>query len=300
MPWFSKKGGEREPAAAGGFYPGSKGSLKRMIEECFEHEFGYGKIPSVAKERKGELVGVVVPHAGYVYSGPIASHSFGSVYSDGIPESFVIFGPNHTGMGSMVATTREPWKMPFGTVAVDEMVRDMLGSIIDDNFEAHVREHSIEVQLPFLQYPGRGFRFVPVCLAMQDWKTAKEVGEVVADSALKNDRDIVLVASTDFTHAGMMYRDSPEEGMSPGEYAHKKDEPAVEKIRDFDPRGLIDTVDRDRITMCGPGGVAAMLVAAKKLGGKRVEFLKYATSADVKGEKGADMAVGYGAFAVYK
>lgn len=294
------RGNKRPPAVAGGFYPASKNAIISLIEDCFKHEFGPSKIPRVGK-RKGKLIGLVVPHAGWVYSGPIAAHSYAALYEDGYPETFIIMGPNHTGLGSFVATTDITFETPLGDIEVDkDLMKEMLGTIIDNDFEAHSEEHSIEVQLPFLQYPGHEFKFVPITIAIHDIKTAHDIANAIVNAVKRTGRDVVIIASTDFTHAGFMYRDSPPDGYTPGEYATRKDRAVIDKIKAYDAEGVINIVRDYRITMCGPGCVASMLLATKQLGGRTVEFLKYATSQDIKKEKYADLAVGYGAFAIYK
>jgi hypothetical protein len=194
--------------------------------------------------------------------------------------------------------TEGSWKTPLGTVPVDESIATGLAKgIIDQDSSAHTYEHSIEVQLPFLQFIGqnRDFSFVPICMMMQDYETAQEVGGQLARLIEQSQRKIILIASSDFSHAGFNYHSRPPQGMRVDEYAKKQDELAIKEILTLDPKKLIDTVEEHGITMCGYGPVAAMLVAAKKLGAQRAELLKYGSSYEVQP---GSSCVGYGAIVV--
>jgi AmmeMemoRadiSam system protein B len=285
----------REPAVAGMFYRRGRDLLREQVGKCFAHGLGPGKAPAAAKAGPRRIKGAVFPHAGYEYSGPIAAHSAAALARDGLPPSFVIIVPNHHGMGSAIAVGTEAFQTPLGNVEIDrELAGKIIGGGIEEDTVAHMEEHSIEVQLPFLQYFGTGFKFVPICMGDQQIGAAMLLGDRIASAA--RGRDLVVVASTDFTHAGMNYCHPPPRGMSAEDYARREDQPAIERILAMDPEGLVETVRKNRITMCGYGCVAAMLVATRKLGAKRATLLKYATSADVSGDD--DMAVGYGAFVI--
>jgi hypothetical protein len=288
----------RNAAVAGQFYPGNEKSLKQQIEECFLDKRGIGTIPSL-KKVGNNLKGLVVPHAGFVYSGAIASHAYARLAEQGFADTFIILGPNHTGMGSGVSVMTEgAWKTPLGTVPLDSSLAQTISTgIIDRDATAHTYEHSIEVQLPFLQYIARGrkFEFVPVCMMMQDYETVQEVGAILAKASQKSKKNIVLIASSDFSHAGFNYQSMPPKGMRVDTYAEKQDTLAIQSILALDPKGLIQTVEEHTITMCGYGPVAAMLFAAKKLGATKAELLKYGTSYEVHP---GSSCVGYGAIAV--
>ncbi|MBS3781384.1 MAG: AmmeMemoRadiSam system protein B [Candidatus Thermoplasmatota archaeon] len=267
----------RKPAVAGQFYPGTESSLKDKIEECFTHELGPGSIPSDEGESR-ELEGLVCPHAGYAYSGPVAAHSYKALVEDGIPETIIFLGPSHQGIGTGIAVAEEDYETPLGLVEIDqELVNDLTDEIIQVDDVAHSREHSIEVQMPFLQYFSDSFKAVPICFNKQDFKTAKKVGERLKE--VTEDRDVVIIASTDFSHYVLK------------ENAKKKDKMAIEKILDNDPKGLFDTVQKEHISMCGYGPVVSMMIGS---GGTEGELLKYATSGDVTPAK---EVVGYGAIA---
>ncbi len=278
----------RPPAVAGQFYAGSESALEEQIERCYTHELGPGRVPKVQSGPR-KLLGLVSPHAGYQYSGPVAAHGFSRLAADGRPDSFVLIGPNHHGVGSGVSImTSGDWSTPIGKVKIDQSLADAINGasdIIDVDEVAHAHEHSIEVQLPFLQHLfGDKFKFVPICMMMQDEETSEEVGRAIADGA--KEKDVVIIASTDFTH------------YEPQESAVRKNGKAVDKIVKLDWRGLLRTVSDENITMCGHGPVAAMLCAAEGLGAKKASLLKYATSGDTAGPM--SQVVGYGSIEVIR
>ncbi len=273
---------------AGRFYAGTQSDLIEQIEWCYNHRHGPGKVPKVQAGPR-QLVGLVSPHAGYVYSGPVAAHGFARMAEDGKPSSIVVLGPNHTGAGSGVSImTSGKWRTPLGEVQVDKQLGEAIrqeSRIMDVDSVAHADEHSLEVQLPFIQHLfGDKFKIVPICMMMQDTKTSKEVGNAIGKAS--TEKDVTIIASTDFTHYESQHS------------ATTKDRKAIDKILALDAGGLIRTVEEESITMCGYGPVSAMLQAAKKLGAKKAKLLKYATS----GETGAPMSqvVGYGSIAVLR
>jgi len=275
----------RLPAVAGAFYEGERGALLSRIEWCYTHPHGPGRLPSPG--RGGErALGLVSPHAGYMYSGPVAAHGY-ALLASSPPKTVVVLGPNHTGMGSGVSLSpHRAWRTPLGEVEVDGALSRSLAEeceLMDLDELAHRYEHSIEVQLPFLQHLfGSGFRLVAVCMMLQDERTSEEVGRALAE--ILRGREAAIVASTDFTH------------YEPAERARRKDAKALERIEALDWRGLLRTVEREDITMCGYGPVAAMLRACVELGAKRGRLLKYATSGDTAGPM--PEVVGYGSLAV--
>ncbi len=285
----------REPAVAGMFYRRGRELLREQVRGCFTHRLGPGRVPALASPGHRRIKGVVFPHAGYDYSGPVAAHAAAALAEDGFPESFLIIGPNHRGWGEELAVGTEAFSMPMGKVEIDlTLARRLIGGEVVEDMTAHMEEHSIEVQLPFLQFFKPDIRLAPVCMGRQDWSAARLLGERAA--AACRGRDVVVVASTDFTHCGAGYMHPPPRGVGAGDFAAREDRKAIDRILALDPEGLIETVREGNITMCGYGCVAAMLVAAKRMGAREARLLKYATSADVSG--GEDMAVGYGAIVV--
>ena len=289
----------RKPTVTGQFYNGNRTDLEQSIRECFLDKRGPGDLPETG-QRKKNIKGLVVPHAGYIYSGAIAANSYYYLSKNGFADTFIILGPNHTGMGSGVSIMTEgSWETPLGTASINEaLAKKLWTGIIDKDQIAHMHEHSIEVQLPFLQFCARDkkFDFIPICMAMQDFETSEEVGNILANAIKGTDEKVVIIASSDFSHAGFNYASMPPLGVRVDKYAEKQDKLAIEKILEVDPKGLIDTVHKNNITMCGYGPVAVMLTASKMLGAKQVKLLKYGTSYEVQP---SSSCVGYGALAVY-
>lgn len=279
----------RRAQVAGSFYSGTKTALTGEIEGCFTHRLGPGRLPTLAQVGERKLVGLVCPHAGYMYSGPVAARSYFEVASDGKPDKIVIIGPNHTGAGSGVSMMPEGiWETPFGQVEVDMEMATAISKasdIIDLDDRAHLYEHSIEVQLPFLQYVLKTkFDFVPICMMMQDLETSTEVGKAVGQ-ALKG-RDALIIASSDMTH------------YESAEAAKRKDHLAIDAILALDDARLQETVESHRISMCGHGPVASMIAASKILNAKTAQLLGYSTSGDITGDNSG--VVGYLAASIHK
>jgi hypothetical protein len=226
------------------------------------------------------IIGGVVPHAGYIYSGAIA----GEVYSR-LPrrDTFVILGPNHRPeLGSPVALSRESWRTPLGVVQTDlELAEALAGTIIDQDEIAHQREHSIEVQIPFLQRRFQDFKILPISMGMQDEETAVEVGQELGRAICSLKRDCTVIASSDFTH------------YKPQEVARKVDSQLMEAILNMDVPELYSRVYRYDATSCGHGPIAATITASAIMGATSGKLLRYATSGDVSGDYG--QVVGYGA-----
>ncbi len=279
----------RRAQVAGSFYKGTKVGLTSEIEECFTHPLGPGRLPTLAQVGDRKLVGLVCPHAGYIYSGPMAARSYFELASDGKPDKIVIIGPNHTGQGSGVSMMSEgAWETPLGQIRVDKEAAERISKIsdiIDLDDQAHLYEHSVEVQLPFLQYVLKAeFEFVPICMMMQDLKTSLEVGKAIGQ-ALKDD-DVLIVASSDMTH------------YESAEAAKRKDHLAIDAILALDDTKLQETVQSHRISMCGHGPVASMIAASKILNAKTAQLLGYSTSGDITGDNSE--VVGYLAVSLHK
>ncbi|MDW8048785.1 MAG: AmmeMemoRadiSam system protein B [Nitrososphaerota archaeon] len=272
----------RNACVSGSFYSGSPQSLRRQIEECFKHEFGPGSIPTVNKDGPRRIVGLMSPHAGYMYSGPVAAYAYHRLALDGLIEVAVILGPNHTGLGSGVAMMEEGvWRTPLGDVEIDtglaRQIRRVCG-IIDIDESSHIYEHSIEVQLPFLQYLyGSSFKIVPICFMMQDLETCRDVGESLAESL--NDRNAVVIASTDLTH------------YEPQRVAYGKDMKALNAALKLDEELFYSIIQENRVSACGYGPVTAMIRSVKRMGAGKAELLAYKTSGDITGDTSA--VVGY-------
>lgn len=273
----------RRPSVAGAFYPSDPERLKQTIEGCFTHELGPGRLPEL-KSSERQIVSVICPHAGYMYSGPVAAHSYYHLAAEPKPESVIVIGPNHTGLGSPIAMMGNgAWETPLGRVEINAQLADAIfkaSDIIDVDERAHSREHSIEVQLPFLQFIyGAELSFVPISMGFQDLETSRTVGKAVAKAM--EGSDAIVVASTDLSH----YEPQP--------IAREKDRLVIDSISALDEVALQDSVRKNRISMCGYGPVSATIVASKLLGASRAELLAYNTSGDITGDHHS--VVGYAA-----
>ena len=269
----------REPAVSGTFYPGDERELKSIIHDCFMHPVGPGKIPPTDTDQK--IYGVICPHAGFVYSGPIACHSFYSI-SSSTSKLAIITGPNHYGIGQNVASMIDArWKTPLGLTEVDSEsaleLRNDLDVLELDSF-SHSKEHSIEVQIPMLQETfSHDMKILPISLINQEQKTATKLGSAIAKIAQK--KDALLIGSSDFTH----YEEN--------EFAYRQDLALIEPILKLDVDGFYKILYDRKVTACGYGAIAATMIASKELGATEGKLLKYATSGDVSGDKSS--VVGY-------
>ncbi len=273
----------RYPAHAGSFYPGAPDSLRKEIRRCFLHELGPGRIPEPkAKEGFREVIGLICPHAGYMYSGHIAAHAYCRLGEDRIPESVVIIGPDHTGSCGMASMMIDgAWRTPLGDVAIDsDLARDIRDNsdIIDVNDLALRYEHSIEVQLPFLIFLfGSGLKFVPICMGLQDLSASREIAEAIASASAG--REIVVIASSDMSH------------YEPKGIAEENDRSAIDLILRMDEEGFQRIVESRGISICGYGPITALIHYSKSTGSRSAKLLAYGTSGDVTGDYSS--VVGY-------
>ena len=259
----------RKPVVAGQFYPGSASELKAKIELLIDK-----------KAKKQDVIGLVSPHAGYVYSGPVAGAVISRIK---FKDTFIIIGPNHTGRGKPLSImTQGDWKTPLGKVEIDS---ELAGQILADSSHlqeddaAHQYEHSIEVQLPFLQYFKPDIRIVPIMLAYASGDVYKEIGREIAKAVKELKREVVIIASSDMTH----YESQ--------ELAQKKDIQAIDAILELNEDELLRRVEELQISMCGYAPAVTLISAAKALGAKTAALVKYQTSGDVTGDYAS--VVGY-------
>ena len=258
----------RRPAVAGQFYPNDKKTLKKQVEDFLEK--------SKTEKIKG-AAGAIVPHAGYSYSGSVAAYSYNAIA--GLkPKNIVILGPNHTGYGEPVAIdASDEWETPLGAVSVNSELREKISKdLFSIDAEAHEYEHSIEVNVPFLQCVFNDFEIVPICIGDQRKEIMKALGERLAKTL--NEKDIVI-ASTDFSH------------YVPYDAAYANDLRAINDVIKLDVDSFYETVKKNNVSMCGHGGVAALIEYAKRRGASKAALLKYATSGDVTNDKTS--VVGY-------
>ncbi len=277
----------RYPAVSGKFYPSDGDELRKSIENLYMGPLGPGFLPSHFSGEK-DVAGVVSPHAGYVFSGQVAAHSYLEISRGSRPDTVVIIGPNHTGMGAPVSLTHHDYLTPLGVARTDkEMVESILEheNFIKDDAAAHRYEHSVEVQVPFLQHIDPDLRIVPVVMMYQKPDAALLLAQAVRGAAAELGRKVLVVASSDFSH------------YVPPSVAKERDGLAIEKIEEMDAKGLYNTVRRYGISMCGYGPVMAMLEFASMNGAVNSRLLKYATSGDIQP---MEEVVGYAAIAVYR
>ena len=267
----------RTPAVAGMFYPKEKSKLEQSIIHSISSEFGIGQI----HQKKEKIYGAICPHAGYMYSGPVATHSFESIANQDF-DTAVILGPNHWGIGCNIATMKDcTWETPLGPVEVDSDAAKQINEIskiIEIDYFSHTREHSIEVQVPMLmQFYKKPFKILPIILNDQDYEYMQEVGSAVAK--LAKIRKTIIIGSSDFTH------------YEPNEFAYKQDKALIEPILKLDVEKFYKTLNERRVSACGYGAIASTMIACKELGATQGRLLKYATSGDIAGDKSS--VVGY-------
>lgn len=264
----------RMPAVAGQFYPANADTLRRALRT-------YTNVNG----EKSSALGVVVPHAGYMYSGHVAGAVYGRVQ---LPDRYVILCPNHTGRGEPLAIMSEgSWMTPLGEVQIDtDLARRIQSAMpgLHDDIEAQRHEHALEVQLPFLQSLHANFQFVPITVGTSRYEHLADLGEAIAKAIASRGDQVMIIASSDMNH---YETDST---------TRVKDRKAIDKLLALDPAGLYDVVLTERVTMCGFGPAIAMLTAAKAAGAKSAELIRYATSGDVSGDR--DAVVGYAGIAV--
>lgn len=261
----------RPPAVAGSFYPAEAKELKKLLKECFvSSPLGPGGTESPSPS----LLGGVVPHAGYVYSGPCAAHFYSSLQRN--IGCVILVGVNHRGRGPKAALSpAEHWETPLGRVEVDRELNELLETQVDflrKDEQPHLLEHSIEVQLPFLQSVLGEFTFLPLSLSGLSEQECAQLGQALAHqcgTGMASRKKTVLIASSDLSHY-----------LSPKE-TEKLDRMALEQVLALDPVGLLKTVEKETISMCGVLPTAVILFAAKALGARQARLLKHCHSGDV-------------------
>ncbi len=259
----------RSPAVAGQFYHGAADKLTQQVEAYVDKN-----------AKKEKVIGIVSPHAGLIYSGHVA----GAVYSAiDFPDTFILIGPNHTGLGTKISLMESgEWEIPTGTLQIDEQISYKLAMnvpIIKKDVQAHMFEHSLEVQLPFITYFSKDVKIVPIVILSATIGECRMLGEGIAKTIKALGYPVVVAASSDMSH------------YVSDDVARQKDKKAIDRILSLDPEGLYETVTKERISMCGYLPAVTMLFAAKALGARSSRLVKYATSAEVSGDY--DHVVGY-------
>jgi MEMO1 family protein len=265
----------RESVVAGQFYPGNPATLRRLIE-------GYKSLQDSILDAKA----VISPHAGYIYSGRVAAAAFHAVR---LPKKYLLLGPNHTGRG--VPLSLAPggeWRTPLGAAKIDPIFNEkLLGCCrgLREDSAAHSREHSIEVQLPFLQVYAGEIEFSAICIGTGDYWILETLGLAIAESIRKLGEPVLIVVSSDMNH----YESAA--------VAERKDRLALDRILAMDPQGLHAAIHEHDISMCGYAPAVAAMVASKALGAKAASLVAHTTSGEVSGDY--DSVVGYAAVAIY-
>jgi MEMO1 family protein len=254
----------RQPAVAHRFYPGDPGVLRQTIADL---------LPAESPEKRTRTA-VIVPHAGYIYSGGVAAETFARV---AIPPDILLLGPNHHGSGARIALMRHGyWQTPLGRVALNEKLADCLiaqdPNLIKEDDTAHRLEHSLEVQVPFLQHLRGGLTLTPLALSHLSFSQCAKLGTAVAAAIKEYDQPVLMVASTDMTH------------YETRTVAAAQDHLAIERILELDPEGLYQVVATHGISMCGVIPTTVALVAAVALGAHRAELVRYTDSGEISGE----------------
>jgi AmmeMemoRadiSam system protein B len=271
----------RYPAVAGRFYPADpeflREDVRAYLSQVPDTQAPKFQTPVLNRVR---AMGCIVPHAGYVYSGHVAGAVFARLE---IPELCVVLCPNHTGVGRPLAIVSEgEWETPLGRVAVDNPFAEALKqscSLLEEDSTAHRSEHAAEVELPFLQVLQKKLRIVPIALSTGSFEILEQLGAALAGAITVYEDPILVVASSDMNH----YESDA--------ITRVKDGSAIQPILRLDARGLCEVVVQQQVSMCGFGPAVAMLTAAKKLGGRSAELVKYATSGDISGDR--ERVVGY-------
>ena len=253
---------EREPAYAGQFYPGDPETLRRTVQSYFQ------KTDSLLKARA-----VVVPHAGYIYSGSVTGKVLSAVQ---VPNRIILLGPSHTGMGEALALSPDKaWHSPLGTVSIDfELNRKLLDACpeLREDTNAHLREHSLEVQIPFLQMIQPDCQISAICIGTADYASLETLGHGIAKAIRSLDSPVLLLASSDMTH------------YESAETAARKDRLAIDCILEIDPPGLYRTVVEKNITMCGFAPTISVLVACLDMGASTSRLIDYTNSGEASGD----------------
>ena len=267
----------RQPVVAGTFYPNDPNDLKRIIKDCFLEKDGVGYIPSLNSFKGKEYpINIMVPHAGYQYSGAIASHGYCEIVKHGFPEVFIILSPNHTGLGGEISVFNSgEWITPLGNVKIDCEFADSIIEFSDfasSDFTAHIHEHSIEVQLPFLQYFSNDFKIVPIVMSKQDFISSNDLSNAIFEASSKLNRSYCVIASTDLSH------------FKNQEKANKVDGFVLENIGELNEFKLFEEVIQYNITMCGYAPVMTTISLSKRCSKNSCDILAYRTSGDVTGD----------------
>jgi len=286
----------RKAVFAGQFYEYNEQALDKQISECFEDKNGPGALP--LSKRSGRIQAIIAPHAGYQYSGPCAAWAYKAIAESEFADLYIIIGPNHAGTGN--AISMQGYETPFGIARVDqEFTKSLLekNSELQINEEAHAEEHSIEVQIPFLQFAtkdnaenvhGNGLKIVPILINEIDYM---KLGLDLKETILECGKKVVIIISSDFTHYGHNYHYIPF-SIDIKKNIYERDRKAIEFIEALNANGFIGYMDETMGTVCGAFPIAVLL---KTLKHTKVDLLQYYTSADLEKDSTYKNSVSYAA-----
>ena len=267
----------RLPAVAGRFYPDDPERLRAAVDSL---------LASSSEERKIRARACLVPHAGYIYSGKVAGEVYRSIE---IPPRVILIGPRHFPRGAPLAILSEgAWQTPLGLAPIDHLLAENIVRafpLLREDAVAHSSEHSLEVQLPFLQRLAPSFAFVPIVIGPARWEQLEALGHALATVIAAESEPVLLIASSDMNH----YESDA--------VTRVKDRKAIDPILALEPRKLFDTVREERISMCGYAAAVATLIAARELGASQAELVRYATSGEVNGDMQG--VVGYAGIVIW-
>ncbi len=264
----------REAAVAGMFYENNLKLLRESIEESFKHRLGVGYIPEISFLNPNKKIhSIMVPHAGHVYSLPVASHAYAKLVEDGFPETFVIICPNHTGFGADISVFNEgSWIVPNGKCIVDDELANFIiskSNYASADYLAHQKEHSIEVQLPVLKYFESDFKIVPICMMDQSVEASIDLANSIYEASQELGRDITLIDSTDLSH------------FKSQEITLEHDNLFLNEVKSGNIGDVYQTIRNNQISVCGYGPTMTTMEFSKKLGLNNFEVLQHATSGNM-------------------
>lgn len=285
----------RKPVVSGTFYSNDFDELNNQINDSFHSKLGPGALP--INKRTKEIFGIIAPHAGYQFSGPAAAWAYKEIAESNLADVYIILGLSHSGLPSCVSL--EDWETPLGIVKTDKDFQKvlMINSGLKQNEEAHSQEHSIEVQLPFLQFANKDqlkqLRIAPIIISED--KNYEEIAKAIVKTIEQTRKKAIIIASSDFTHYGINYgffpfKDNVKEKM------YELDKEAINHIKNLDAKEFLKYINNTGATICGKMPIAATIASCKLLGAKKARLLHYYTSGDII--KNYDSAVGYGAISI--
>jgi len=270
----------RHPVVAGRFYPADKKELESVIRSCFLHNLGPGLPQRIGSERK--ISAAIAPHAGYMASGMNAAHVYKKIMEDGLPEAYIIIGPDHVGVPFRAVMCDEPFLTPLGQCKIHEEIASKLSKKIPCNCSAHKYEHSLEVQVPFLQFIDKDPKIVPIIMSDQSKAAAEKLAASIKEAC--EGRDVVVIASSDMAH------------YIPKDDAQRLNSAVLDKIVKNDVEGMYEVIEENDISVCGFGPMATAMIGSDP---SRIEILKYSDSWDSL-RYDIRSVVGYCAAVMYK